>query len=660
MINKIDSLRIEYPSLVSAKWSIGNTYENRPMWTVRVTKNPDAPTGRPEIWLNGVMHAREPLGMENVLYYVYWLVENYNIDPIATYILNNREIYWTPIINVDGYFYNETTNPNGGGMWRKNRTPQTGAIGVDLNRNFGTYNFWNSSNGGSSTIPSSDGYRGTAPFSEPETQNFRTFVNSRNFKTQLDYHTIGNYLIKPYLWCDPVPTPDDVIFNEFGNDIVAENHFRFGTCYQTLNYYVRGGSLDWVYSNDSTGHSGHIFGMTPEVGIIGFWPPQSNILPEAQSCLEMNKYISLVAGPYTGLKTANLNKTSYVQNETGNMKVLFRNKGFGDAQNIKVEFTPLTGFLIVPVQVYTKASLLSFVSDSVTFSFTIGAACPNNSALTGRLRIKQNDTITMYDNNINILVGTGYTVFADSAENGTFNWPTMTNFAVVTNQYLSPTHSFKGSCSNNGIGQMVSIPINVSSYPMVYLSLCQKYALETGYDYGFVDVSGNNGTTWQRIATFNGNDSAAWKFQNFNVTSIVGGSSNMLIRFKDSCDANMNWDGWYIDNIRITAYQPIPINIVNNNNIPYVFSLSQNYPNPFNPVTKIKFDIPSDVKSKTLNVKLIIYNILGKEEATLVNEQLKPGTYEVTFDGSNLTSGVYFYRLQSGEFTDVKKLVLLK
>jgi len=91
-IGKIDTLAIEYPTLVSAKWSIGNSYESRPMWTVRITKNPSAPTGRPEIWLNGVTHAREPLGMSNVLYFVYWLVENYNIDPIATYILNNREI----------------------------------------------------------------------------------------------------------------------------------------------------------------------------------------------------------------------------------------------------------------------------------------------------------------------------------------------------------------------------------------------------------------------------------------------------------------------------------------------------------------------------------------------------------------------------------------
>jgi hypothetical protein len=93
---------------------------------------------------------------------------------------------------------------------------------------------------------------------------------------------------------------------------------------------------------------------------------------------------------------------------------------------------------------------------------------------------------------------------------------------------------------------------------------------------------------------------------------------------------------------------------------PDKFELFQNYPNPFNPVTKIKFDIPSDVKRKTSDVKLIIYDITGREIQTLVNEKLNPGTYEVTFDGSNYASGVYFYQLKVGEFIDTKKLVLLK
>lgn len=89
--------------------------------------------------------------------------------------------------------------------------------------------------------------------------------------------------------------------------------------------------------------------------------------------------------------------------------------------------------------------------------------------------------------------------------------------------------------------------------------------------------------------------------------------------------------------------------------LPLKFSLSQNYPNPFNPTTTISYN----VKSYQV-IKLVVYDILGKEVAMLVNEKQKPGEYEVTFDGSAFPSGVYFYKLQAGEFTETKKMVFLK
>ena len=95
--------------------------------------------------------------------------------------------------------------------------------------------------------------------------------------------------------------------------------------------------------------------------------------------------------------------------------------------------------------------------------------------------------------------------------------------------------------------------------------------------------------------------------------------------------------------------------------IPAGYSLSQNYPNPFNPVTKIKFDIPNSVASSKYSVvKLGIYDITGRETQTLVNEKLNPGTYEVTFDGSNFASGVYFYKMTTGDFVVTKKMLKIK
>lgn len=89
--------------------------------------------------------------------------------------------------------------------------------------------------------------------------------------------------------------------------------------------------------------------------------------------------------------------------------------------------------------------------------------------------------------------------------------------------------------------------------------------------------------------------------------------------------------------------------------MPSSYSLSQNYPNPFNNTSNLKFEIVN-----LGNVKLVIYDVRGREIQTLVNESLQPGTYETTFDGSNLTSGVYFYQLISGSYTETKKLLLLK
>ena len=88
---------------------------------------------------------------------------------------------------------------------------------------------------------------------------------------------------------------------------------------------------------------------------------------------------------------------------------------------------------------------------------------------------------------------------------------------------------------------------------------------------------------------------------------------------------------------------------------PKSYAMYQNYPNPFNPTTVIMYQLPTNSF-----VTLKVYDIIGREVSTLVNEQKSMGQYEVTFDGSNLASGVYFYRLQAGSFVQTKKLVLLK
>ena len=95
-------------------------------------------------------------------------------------------------------------------------------------------------------------------------------------------------------------------------------------------------------------------------------------------------------------------------------------------------------------------------------------------------------------------------------------------------------------------------------------------------------------------------------------------------------------------------------------NSPETFSLYQNYPNPFNPTTKIKYSIPFVETGYIPSVQLKVYDILGREIATLVNKKQQPGNYEVDFNGTDLPSGIYIYKLRMGDFLQTKKMTLIK
>src|SRR4030095_10499221 len=400
---------------------------------------------------HALIHAREPESMETQFYYMFWLFENYNTDPVATYILNNREIYWIPVLNADGYVYNQTTNPNGGGMWRTNRHFTSGSCGpVDPNRNYGTYQFWNSTNNGSSTNQCDGGqgtYRGTLPFSENETNNMKNFVNSRNFKTAFSAHTYGNYLIKPWCWQDPIGTPDDAIFNMFLQDMRVYNGYTVGFPSQTVGYFVRGGTDDWYY-NDS-GH-GKIFSITPETGTT-FWPSQSQIIPLAQGMLQANQYITLVAGPYVKYVSSAFNQPSYPPGGSGTYKVIFRNKGVMIANNTKIILTPGNNNVSIPTQQYTF-NVAPFGTDSATFNFTISGAAPNNCYIPATLTIKL-DTATIYTQGVYVPVGTPTPIVVLNDPGNNFaNWTaggTSAIWNITTTQFNSSPSSFTDSPTGN-------------------------------------------------------------------------------------------------------------------------------------------------------------------------------------------------------------------
>jgi hypothetical protein len=266
----LDSVHALYPNITTAKFSLGQTIEGRDMWAIKVSDNPTLDENEPEVFFNGLIHAREPITMEICLALLDRLTHDYGSDPQITALVNGREIFIMPIFNVDGYVYNEQTTPGGGGMWRKNRRLNAGgSYGVDLNRNFG-FN-WGYNNTGSSPTPSSETYRGTAAFSEPECQNVRLFCNARHLAMALNLHAYGD--LEEYPWMCPPPawgyTPDNTVFATLAQTMQQWTGFTCGPAWQVM-YEMNGDASDWMYGQQT--EKGKIMPFLFEVGSTGFWP----------------------------------------------------------------------------------------------------------------------------------------------------------------------------------------------------------------------------------------------------------------------------------------------------------------------------------------------------------------------------------------------------
>lgn len=292
----LDSMHMLYPSITSDTINIGSSLEGRSIWAFKISDNPEVDEDEPEVLYTGLIHACEPMGMEVLLYFMWYLLDNYETDSLCTYLINNRELWFVPVINVDGYEYNRLTNPGGGGMWRKNRRNcGDGNYGVDLNRNWGY--MWGYDNSGSSPYCAHNWYRGESAFSEPETQVLRDFINSRNFVMSLDNHANGMLLLYPWGY-DYLYTPHNNLFVAMAESMSALNGHVPGTPWELL-YPTNGGSNDWEYGD--TISKPMIFGITMEIGTQsdGAWPPSDRRLALCQLELPASLlYAELADNPY--------------------------------------------------------------------------------------------------------------------------------------------------------------------------------------------------------------------------------------------------------------------------------------------------------------------------------------------------------------------------
>ncbi|MDG1049302.1 MAG: M14 family zinc carboxypeptidase, partial [Planctomycetota bacterium] len=342
VVSVLDQLTAAYPQFVSAKSSIGQSLQGRDLWMVKVSDNPGVDEPEPEMRIDALHHAREPMGMQTTLYFLCYLLEEYGSDPVATYLLDEREIYVVPCVNPDGYEFNRLTDPVGGGLWRKNRRNNGGSTGVDLNRNYPFQ--WGGS--GSSGSGSSETYRGAAPASEPEVQAMVQFIDSREFETSLSVHTFSDLWLAPWGYVTQYP-PDWDEIGEIGDLAVADNGYVHGPASIVL-YQADGVTFDYEYGVKGT------YGWTPEIGNgnDGFWPLQNRIVPLAEENLTSFARTVLAAGAWLRPEAVTVTDAgdgdgSFEPGEPVDVSAFVRNSGRGDSAAATIDLATSSPFATV-------------------------------------------------------------------------------------------------------------------------------------------------------------------------------------------------------------------------------------------------------------------------------------------------------------------------
>ncbi|GAB1348216.1 hypothetical protein MASR1M107_04270 [Ignavibacteriales bacterium] len=584
-INQLDSLHARFPNLITQKFQIGETENGRPIWAAKISDNPNLNEDEPRALFDGLIHAREPISMMTVLYYMYYLCENYGTNLEVTYLVNNREIFFVPVVNPDGYEYNRSTNPNGGGMWRKNRRNSgSGNYGVDLNRNFGF--MWGYDNTGSSPDPSSETYRGPSGFSEPEIAAIRDISILKNFRTYINFHSYANAMLYPWGYINQV-TPDNAIYSDFCSYMTQYNGFEYGNGGTILGYNSNGSSRDWFYGEQNTKPKS--FGYTFEIGgdADGFWPAQSRIFPLVQLNLKPLLFKSWVAGEYVSLFAPRFDRQYFNPGETVTMSPVFKNRGLSPATGVSVELVSLSQDISVVSGSTGLGSLASMDTAVVVqpLSFLIGWNA--GSGVSHKVLVKTvKENTVMSQDTLLITLGVPNYIFLDTTDNPLTNWTvtatpgTSPKWEATTSSFVSSPASFTDSKSGNYIANATvmmtsTTPVNLSGVNSPKLEFWLKYDIESNYDYAQVMISTNGGSSFTALqgkytemssGSFQPPNQPVYDGSRINwvkeeVSLLPYAGQQVLLRFRLVTDGSQQKDGIYLDDIGIVAYSVVPVEL---------------------------------------------------------------------------------------------------
>ena len=318
---------------------------------------------------------------------------------------------------------------------------------------------------------------------------------------------------------------------------------------------------------------------------------------------------------------------------------------------------------------YLKYHINENPEQKVLFSKTTIA---NNysAAIIPTTALKQDDKISYFievkDNstnkNLSRYPASGFKYFTLSSEvtdsfekNNSSVW-NYGSWDFVTTYRLSGVQSITDSKTGNYLPNKENIllyneGINLTKNDKVSLRFYRRANINSS-DTCFVEAS-KDGSTWKTLGKINGLN-VGFKKEEFGLDNFTGiGAENVKVRFRLKTDSLYDADGIYIDDFGF-AIGSYAVNVANNIK-PIQFDLEQNYPNPFNPSTTIKFSVPTKQ-----NVKIEVFDILGKSVANLVDEEILAGEYKLNFNASKLASGIYIYTIKTKTFNQSKKMMFLK
>ena len=559
MLAELDAMVQQYPNLITAKAPISSfvTHENRPIYHVKISDNPNVNETEPKVLYTAIHHAREPMSLMETIFFMWYVLENYGTNEEITYLVNETQLFFVPCINPDGYVYNETTNPNGGGMWRKNRRNNGGGVyGVDLNRNYG-YG-WGTT--GTSTNTSNDTYCGTAPYSEPEVQAMRWLVQNHNFVTAFNAHTYARSILFPIGTTNAEFADHHDYFQAHTDHMVEFNGYT--SMKSSALYPASGDSDDYMYKMDiGVGVKDTIFVHTPEVG-TAFWQPSSEIIA---TCKEM---------VFPNLILAHITRNYVVVKDTDPMNISTLSGDFNHSANrlgrmsgpVTVSLQPLLNVASVGSPIVYNMNLMQTQAGAI--SYTLNPAIQFGDEIKyivktdNGLWVKR-DTIIKTFGAYNLQV----TENASVSSNWTGNWNTTTSTFVSSPRCF--TDSPSGNYVNNANTTYSYVPtIDLSNAYAAKISFYAKWNIEADYDYVQFQVSTDGGSTWigqcgnYTNAGTSANGSVQpnnqpvydgimtnWVLEEINLSDYLG--QVIKVRFQLRSDNATRKDGFYFDDFSI-------------------------------------------------------------------------------------------------------------